>query len=151
MAKIRRIVCPVDFSEVSQVAVDVARAWAKRTQGSPVLVHVLPPRESEPIDTAEAKALAELQTHEELDATARLRALIHEPAAAAATPLRVRRGDAADEIAAAAREEAATFAVLGTHARKGLAHFFLGSVVERVLRRTEAHVLCVHAIDRSRA
>lgn len=146
-----RWLAAVDFSEVSQIAVDITRAWAARTHGSPVLVHVLPPRETEPIDVAEARALDELHTHEELDAKARLRLLIREPAAAAATPLRVRRGDAAEEIAQAARDDAAAFAVLGTHGRRGLAHFFLGSVVERVLRRSEAHVLCVHAADRARA
>src|SRR3990170_911290 len=37
-----RWLAAVDFSEGSQVAVDMARAWATRAHGAPVLVHVLP-------------------------------------------------------------------------------------------------------------
>ena len=54
-----------------------------------------------------------------------------------------REGQAAQSIADAATEFGVDLVVIGTHGRTGLAHMFLGSVAETVLRLTECSVLTV--------
>jgi nucleotide-binding universal stress UspA family protein len=55
----------------------------------------------------------------------------------------VERGDPADTIVHKAQELGADLIVIGTHGRTGLAHIFLGSVAEKVLRRAHCPVLVV--------
>lgn len=56
---------------------------------------------------------------------------------------RVLEGTAADEIVTSAREERADLIVIGSHGRRGLQRFFLGSVAERVVRTASSPVLVV--------
>jgi nucleotide-binding universal stress UspA family protein len=52
-------------------------------------------------------------------------------------------GDVAAKILELARAEQADLIVMGTHGRIGLAHFFLGSMAEKVLRHSSIPVLTV--------
>lgn len=52
-------------------------------------------------------------------------------------------GDPATEIIALAKSIEASVLVISTHGRTGLRHFFLGSVADRVARRTTCPVLLV--------
>lgn len=57
-------------------------------------------------------------------------------------------GDVAPTILKEADEIGADLIVMGTHGRKGLAHFLLGSVAEKVIREANVPVLTVrHAED----
>jgi nucleotide-binding universal stress UspA family protein len=58
---------------------------------------------------------------------------------------RVDVGPPVDAILEAAGEEGATMIVMGTHGRRGLTRFFLGSVAEQVIRRAPCPVLTVRA------
>jgi nucleotide-binding universal stress UspA family protein len=53
-------------------------------------------------------------------------------------------GDPLDGIVEYAKREGIDLIVMGTHGRKGLAHMFLGSVAERVIRTAPCPVLTVH-------
>lgn len=55
----------------------------------------------------------------------------------------VRKDTPAEGILAMAREQDTSRIVVGTHGRRGLAHFFLGSVAERVARSARVPVLVV--------
>lgn len=55
----------------------------------------------------------------------------------------VRQDTPAEGIVAAARERGTSRIVLGSHGRRGLAHFILGSVAERVARTSRVPVLVV--------
>jgi nucleotide-binding universal stress UspA family protein len=57
----------------------------------------------------------------------------------------LRCGDPATEILAVIAELKPELVVMGTRGRKGLAHLFLGSVAEKVVRASPAPVLTVHA------
>ena len=48
-------------------------------------------------------------------------------------------------ILEAARERSADLIVMGTHGRTGLAHVFLGSVAERVVREADCPVVTTRA------
>ena len=55
----------------------------------------------------------------------------------------VTHGEPIAEILRVAKEEHADLLVIATHGRTGLKHFFLGSVVERVIRHAHCPVLVV--------
>ena len=55
----------------------------------------------------------------------------------------VTHGEPIAEILRLAQEEHADLLVIATHGRTGLKHFFLGSVVERVIRHAHCPVLVV--------
>jgi nucleotide-binding universal stress UspA family protein len=57
----------------------------------------------------------------------------------------VRVGDPHQCIIDFVREKKIELIVMATHARKGMAHFFLGSVAEKVLRNSPVPVLAVPA------
>jgi nucleotide-binding universal stress UspA family protein/predicted transcriptional regulator len=57
----------------------------------------------------------------------------------------VRVGDVAEEILTAARDQAADLIVMATHGHTGPARWFLGSVADWVVRRSERPVLLVSA------
>ncbi len=50
-------------------------------------------------------------------------------------------GDACDEILRLAEENNVGLICMGTHGRKGLAHFFVGSVAEGIVRSSKVPVL----------
>ncbi|MET0151918.1 MAG: universal stress protein [Candidatus Binatia bacterium] len=56
---------------------------------------------------------------------------------------RVTHGEPIAEILRLAEQERADLLVIATHGRTGLKHFFLGSVVERVIRHAHCPVLVV--------
>jgi nucleotide-binding universal stress UspA family protein len=54
-----------------------------------------------------------------------------------------RSGDAAIGILQAAADAGVDLIVMATHGRRGLSHFFIGSVAERVVRESTCPVLTV--------
>ena len=57
--------------------------------------------------------------------------------------IETRSGEAADGILRQAQETDADLIVMATHGRKGVSHFLIGSVAERVIRRSPRPVLVV--------
>jgi nucleotide-binding universal stress UspA family protein len=57
----------------------------------------------------------------------------------------VRYGEPARELCDIATEEDADFIFMGTHGRKGLEHFVVGSVAERVVQKAPCSVIVVRA------
>lgn len=53
------------------------------------------------------------------------------------------KGDAASKIAQAAKKARADLVVVGTHGRRAIPRFFLGSVADRVVRTAPCAVLTV--------
>jgi nucleotide-binding universal stress UspA family protein len=60
---------------------------------------------------------------------------------------RVRRGQPAEEIVAAAREAGADLVAMTTHGRSGLGRLMFGSVAERVLRESDMPVFLLRATE----
>ena len=129
MSKIKKILCPTDWSEPSRVALEAATKMARYEDADLVLLHVLPPL-GLVYGMASAVSLGQVVQDE---ATEKLRALIAEcvPPDVRAQPL-IRVGDEADEIHLAALQ--ADVVVMSTHGRAGWAHWAFGSVAETVMR-----------------
>ncbi|MCB1045112.1 MAG: universal stress protein [Acidobacteria bacterium] len=144
-----RILVPVDFSDHSKKAIEVAAGLAARFGASVMLLHVieeavLPPFYMVGVDhLASAPELAE-QTENELS---RLVSLFEEAPKSAS--VHVTKGHPAKEIAEFARLQKADLLVIATHGLTGLEHFLLGSVTEKVVRSAPCAVLTLKAFPRS--
>lgn len=140
---IRKILVPVDFSTQSRAALDHAIALAKKLGASITLVHAyeIPvytlPDGAWTLPASQATALAD-------DAQKALDAIL-EKRADSGVPIDAKlvRGVAFDEIGKAAVEIGADLVVIATHGRTGLAHLFLGSVAERVVRTCTVPVMTI--------
>lgn len=149
MPAIHRILCPVDFSDTSERALQYAIALARQFGASIHLVHVWQMPVYAFPDGAVilgpdvvAGITGELQ--KSLDATIARR---QEPELALEGHLM--QGVPDREIVRMAGELGAELIVMGTHGRTGLAHVLLGSVAERVVRTSNVPVLSVPP-DRSK-
>jgi nucleotide-binding universal stress UspA family protein len=140
-----RIVCATDFSEPARAAVQLAAALATRLGDGLKLLHVveLPPLLGDEVPPGEAsweKAMREAAEREMERVTAVLRA------AGVTVASEVAVGQAADLVRAASAAPDVRLVVMGTHGRKGAAHFFLGSVAEDVARGASCPVVATRGL-----
>ena len=129
------VVVPVDFSEPSLAAVEVARTLVDAPSHLHV-IHVLPP--ISPMDPGvvwDAWNDASRAEHAKNALRERL------GADAGEYGIDVRVGDPAREIAERAKELQAGLIVLPSHGRTGAARLLIGSVAERVVRHAHCPVL----------
>lgn len=143
MILVRRILCPCDFSEFARRALDHAVALAGVYGARIHLLHAasppLPPMAGLPLPVP---VLLEPETRQRL--LAELRAFA-KPAeeAGVALDVEVAEGDPAGQIVKRAQGLPADLVVMGTHGLGGFERLVLGSVTEKVLRRSQAPVLTV--------
>jgi nucleotide-binding universal stress UspA family protein len=138
---LKKILVPVDFSTLSKKGVDYAVALAKQFGSEVTLFHV----------TQSCVPVADIVGPETTDLLQR----IHEAAETSlakwhaeldrgvASKTVLRFGEPCMEIVRAAKELSIDLIVISTHGRIGLAHTFLGSTAERVIRHAPCPVLVV--------
>ena len=121
----RKLCCPVDFSNESRAALEVAVDLCRRLGAELTILHVEEP------DRADRGAESDAWLEEAAHAGIQVRS--------AATP-----GD--PKIAIAEWTEANGFdaIVMGTHGWTGRAHSLVGSVAESTLRRARCPVMVIH-------
>lgn len=133
------ILVGVDFEEGSRRALELAKELGRALGDEVAIIHVY----TLPIYTypgLDPVAVPPLVT----DVTDAARRAIEEFAAQEGVQRALlREGDVATEIIAAAHEIGAQMIAVGTHARGAIAHALLGSVAERVVRRSPIPVLTV--------
>jgi nucleotide-binding universal stress UspA family protein len=148
MAPFRRILVPVDFSTCSDVALDRALSLARAVGGQVEVLHVWASPEFVPVDASltiatpggEKINLTEYLRRQAQHSLAELVANVQARGFEGVTS-RLVMGDPSDVIVAASKQY--DLIVMGTHGRRAVAHLFLGSVAERVVRRAECPVLTV--------
>ena len=138
-----RILCPIDFSEHSLAALDVALKVAQQNDAKLYLLNVAPlpagaagfppvPLDPYPyLEKDRQQQLAKL-AREKIPGSVRYETLVV-------------NGDPAEQVLGIARSVEADLIVMGTHGRKGLSHLVLGSVAERVVRESPTPVLTAHS------
>ncbi len=142
---LRRILCPLDFSDVSAHALEHAAGLAARSGARITALHVfhpLMPRTGLPgLDAATVEV-----------ADPGYKQTQHDRVTAACAPARaagvgvdvvVTGGEPVHGILAQAATDAADLIVIGTHGTSGVQHLIVGSVAEKVLRRAVCPVLTV--------
>lgn len=143
MLAFKKILCPVDFSEPSMMALRKAVELASHFHGELLVLHVVPdvplvvPGPGFEVFPVEGYGRA-------LRESAQKR--LEEEAAPAIAPglehrLQLLQGDAAATIIRAAEEERVDLVVIATHGMSGWHRLVFGSVTERVVRFARCPVL----------
>lgn len=144
MASFDNVLCPVDFSQNSELALDYALALAAQHSARVCVMHVLPDVLADPdvYPYLSDPVLPSGETRER--ALEQLGGFVHR-ALAQNVPVDValEQGDIVDNVVEKASKIPADLIVLGTHGRRGLARLLMGSVTERVLRHATRPVLSV--------
>lgn len=141
---VRRILCPVDFSEHSARAMEHAVRMAAFFEATVHALHVVPTM----FDAVEPVLVAPAEAPEGPHARAsRELAAFVEPFREWHVPIEtsVCLGSPARDIEAAAGALPADLVVMGTRGRGGLAHLVFGSVTERVMHHVACPVLAIGA------
>ena len=142
--KIEKILLPTDFSDCAHAALDHALFLARQHGAQLHLLHVIVLHGEDPTETSQRfPDREEIFSRLEQLAGGEMRDLL---AAHAEESLRLfehqrRSISAAPAILEVADELGADLIVLGSHGRRGLRHFFLGSVAEEVVRTAHCPVL----------
>jgi nucleotide-binding universal stress UspA family protein len=141
-----RIVAAVDFSVHSRAALREADRLARALGGELVLVHVLPQRLDESEFQEEWGIYAREMKRVAVDQVAEQARLV-----GVRSPFRteVLQGPTADQLCRASADLDADLLVMGTRGHGLLSKLLLGSVAERVLRRSPIPVLVTHSVDAS--
>jgi nucleotide-binding universal stress UspA family protein len=144
MIRFERILCPTDFSSFSFRAADYAVALAQHYEGEVHFFHAIPgvlmhpdqyPYIDQPIlpdPEVRRRALERLDAFVALSRAEGVR-----------TRLSLAEGPAVSAILSAAASDASSLICLGTHGREGVERLVLGSVAEKVLRKSPCPVLTV--------
>lgn len=147
MLPLKRILCPTDFSDPSNEALNIANELARHFSAEVILLHVVQPMRSsvttephtgfdifayqESIKESARKALENV-TRERLAKAGKVRPVIIE-------------GEPAEEIIKVAADEKVNLIVTATHGRSGWQRFVFGSVAEKVIRLAPCAVLTIRA------
>ncbi len=144
--KVKRILAPVDFSEVSHQSLDEATSLAGQLGASVVILHAV-----EPVYFAgtmfgpeiNVPHLVEEQRRAAKSAMEKMLGRLQKKGIAA-TGL-VETGIPQDVILKTAEAKNCDLIVMGTHGRSGVTHLLLGSVAEKIVRSAKCPVLTVRA------
>jgi nucleotide-binding universal stress UspA family protein len=134
----RKVVVPIDFSDDSFAAIDVARDLVD-DPANIFLVHVL--HDVNPLEETDAARLAaeEQQRIAKAKAAIEVRLQPHHKGMQIDAVV----GDAGHALARYATDREADLIVMPSHGRTGLARMLIGSVTERVIRLARCPVLVI--------
>lgn len=144
MVDIPRILCPVDFSDVSRHALEHAVPIAQWYHSRITALHVIQPEIvlPPPMLFTEFAAMNEIEAHIEIEGRLRLW-LGDAERLGLRTDILIEDGDPARAILNHAHPGEFDLVVMGTHGHSGFQHLVLGSVTEKVLRKAACPVLTV--------
>jgi len=140
MKEIRQIVVPVDFHQHTSVLSEFAINIANKLGGKITFIHIVPFIEYyQDISIISANDInADLKKNAEGKMSSLLEKCQQLAPNCAGTVL---MGDIAESIVEYAQANDADMIIMGTHGARGIEKFFLGSVVERVLKRAHCPTL----------
>lgn len=140
----KKILCPVDFSDVSMSALRLAKSICTQFDGTLVAVYVVEPIVAPTDFTYGSLTSGELEDRLVERSRQSLAEVVKTLDLKEAQVIqRVERGRASAEVVRVAGEEKVDLIVIGTHGYTGMAHVLLGSTAERVIRKAPCPVLTV--------
>ncbi len=144
MITIKTILCPVDFFPASDAAVTYAAGLAANYGAKLRLLHVIAPLVPTtyefPMHTIDImKSLKETST----EGLRKLEAVARE--AGVDVEVELRSGDVYDEIKRAIEVIKPELLVMGTHGRRGVERWFMGSTTEKLLRHSPVPLVTITA------
>jgi nucleotide-binding universal stress UspA family protein len=143
MLDIKKILCAVDFSQVSEKVAEYAKALAVPLGAEIICIHVVPSGTiyadfGIPMNSMETFCTTMVTQGEKTLAEFTER---HFPEGKFRA--NVTCGDFSHEILQCAKKEQVDMIIMGTHGRKGVDRLLFGSVAERVLRDAPCPVLAI--------
>ena len=144
---IRKILCPIDFSQHAELVVEWAIHLAQEHDSEVLLLHAYHlPVEFQQLEGAYLPADFWESVKEEAE---RSLAIYAERVRAMSVSVReiVREGYPASVIQEEAQEENADMIVMGSRGLSGLKHLLLGSIAERVVQKAHCPVLTLNHPD----
>jgi len=139
-----RILYPTDFSDVSKKAFDVVMQLKDAGAKEVIVLHVIDSRFFDAMAWYATKNLADIEV-DLVDVVKKEIGSIEEDLRKTGFKVRVRieKGVPASEILRAAKEENVSVIVIGSHGMSNIQEMLMGSVSEKVIRRSEDLVLVV--------
>lgn len=143
MQNIKRIIVPVDFQRHTDDITEFAINIAKSLDAKPTFVHVVEhfieaAGYADPYPSSFIEIENELYGYAQKTMTALLEQNKDACPGCAGVVL---RGDAAESIVAYCKAQEADLVIIGTHGAQGIEKILLGSVAERVLKRSPCPIL----------
>lgn len=138
-----KILCAVDFSDPSRAALGLAESIAVEELAELTILHVFEWPE-EPLTTRPILS-PEYRQAMEVDAVARLRALMPPDGGMRRVTTRLARGKPYREILNVAAEDQTDLIVMGVHGRNALDLMLFGSTTNQVVRRAGCPVMTLRA------
>ena len=135
----RKILCPIDFDENSFAALDNAIELAHHFNAAMAVVHVIPII----VQYGQGAIPPQIYAQHENEARAQLTALTEKKAAGIPHEEIIYTGDITGSILQSIERFGPDLVVMATHGRSGIAHLFLGSVAEAVVRKANCPVLTI--------
>jgi len=150
MIALKHVLVPTDFSETSDVALKYGKAFAAAFGATLHVVHVIEEPYGQPWAVeAYGFSLAALQDEWIKEAKGRMEKILtdEERASLKAVTTTV-LGHPVMEIQRYAKDNNIDLIVMGTHGRGPLGHVVMGSVAERLVRKSPCPVLTVRSEER---
>jgi nucleotide-binding universal stress UspA family protein len=138
----QKILCPVDFSEHSSLALRYAEAFANASRGKLVLIHAVPDLARE-ISYINGNYVDTVREDLKSRAIRKLESYGPKGSPEFEVGRKIGEGDPAETILHIAEETATDLIVMGTHGWSGYERFLLGSVTNKVLHKSLVPVLVV--------
>lgn len=151
MAFAKRILFPVDFSEVSPKIVPYVKDMAGKFKADLHLLFVARILQHFSGIYVPHPSISKFEGEIVQGAEKKLQEFVGEHFADVSPKARVILGDAAEEILNYAQSEGIDLIIMGTHGRKGLERVIFGSVAERVVKNSKVPVLTVNPYAKSAA
>jgi nucleotide-binding universal stress UspA family protein len=146
MIALKRILVPTDFGEAADAALNYARALARNFGASIDVLHVAEDASAR-MFAGEVYIAVPPTLQEDIERQARMeldkRVIDNDQAPVPMRPVVVASNAPALTIVNYAKETRADLIIMGTHGRGPMAHLFMGSVAERVVRLASCPVLVV--------
>jgi len=143
-----RVLVPIDFGPDANAAARLGISMSARGARGVTLLHVVPTPAYAGDLLAPQGGGVRLGAYLHDEAQARLEAFAAEvsPSTDERPNVLVLQGSPAEQTIHVCAEDDVHLVVMGTKGRHGLAHFFVGSVAERVLRHAHCPVLIIRAV-----
>jgi nucleotide-binding universal stress UspA family protein len=145
MVEIRRILVPVDFSEVAPILAKWAKGFAKQLNAKIILTYILEDLSTYEGIFVDLKTLTELENTLYEGAKKSMEDFLKEHFSdfPDVEPV-LEKGDVVETILRVTQEKGADFIVIGTHGRKGLDRILFGSVAEGVVKNSPIPVVTIN-------
>jgi nucleotide-binding universal stress UspA family protein len=143
---IRKILVPVDFSEVSKKALGCAGALAEEFEATLLVAHII--EYSRPLAYLFPDETFKAEKHEFEEVRTKLSELTRAQGRPSLNwrPI-VKVGQPQDELLASVRDEGVDLIVMGSHGRRAFERWILGSVTEHLLRKVPVPILTVSHLE----